>query len=421
MVGRVGLLMVPLVGWALYCCVAPNRELLAADQGVGMPSEERKIVLSEKMVEEGALSPDREATTITGSANQSEPEAGAASTKPNSPVPFTDVPAPITIVAVGDMMLGGSGASFYQRDNYDYAFAQVGELLRSADVFIGNVETALTDSNELLVEKKYRFKNPPHKVAAALARAGMDVANLANNHSLDYGYSGLDDTLAALSQQRIATVGAGSNSEQARRAVLTSVGDTSIGFLAYSNTYPREFWATKNRPGTAFGHASHVRADVAALKTQGVDIVLVSFHWGREGTTKLRSYQPLLARAAIDAGADVVVGHHPHILQAIERYKHGVIFYSLGNFTFGSYSRRARDSAIAIIMIEGRQLSRVKLLPINVFNPVVLFQPHFLQGKESRRVVAHLQELSAARNTQLILSGDHAVIEWPANTTVQTK
>ena len=321
----------------------------------------------------------------------------------------------VTIIATGDMMLGGTGTEFYQRDNYDYAFKNMRDILSEADIFIGNLETPLTTSDELLVEKKYRFKNPPEPVAAALARAGLDVANLANNHSLDYGYSGLVETRSALQHQGIKPIGAGSTLSQAREAAVINIDQTRVGFLAYSNTFPKEFWAEKDRPGTAFGHEHQIRADVAALKNSGVDIVAVSFHWGQEGATELREYQPLLAHAAIDAGADLIIGHHPHVLQAVEQYKQGIIFYSLGNFTFGSYSRRAKDSAIARIQIADKRLRRVELIPINVYNVDVLFQPTLLSESDAQRVIAELQTLSIQRGTSLQADGDYAVIEWPAD------
>ena len=322
-------------------------------------------------------------------------------------------PQIVTIVATGDIMLGGTGYEYYHRDNYDYAFANVRNILIDADIFIGNVETALTTSDELLVDKKYRFRNPPGPVSAALARAGMDVANLGNNHSLDYGYSGLAQTRAVLRNAGVHPIGAGATNAEARQAAIFSVGDSRLGFLAYSNTFPEEFWADENRPGTAFGHERNVREDVAALKALGIDNVIVSFHWGREGTTELRDYQPLLAYAAIDAGADVVIGHHPHILQAVEKYKQGVIFYSLGNFTFGSYSPTAQDSAIARIEFVNGQLQRVELVPIDVFNLRVLFQPNVLQGENAQRVIAELQALSAVRGTQLKSIDDRAGLKWP--------
>ncbi|MEM7208735.1 MAG: CapA family protein [Pseudomonadota bacterium] len=318
----------------------------------------------------------------------------------------------VTVIAGGDMMLGGTGTEFYRRDNYNYAFSNVRDLLTRADVFIGNIETALTYSDEILVEKKYRFRNPPDLVSAALARAGLDIANLANNHSLDYGYSGLDDTIISLESLGIQTIGAAYNSIAARQPAIIDIQGTRIGFLAYSNTFPEEFWAGQERPGTAFGHEHHVRNDVQKLLAERADVAIVSFHWGREGTTELRDYQVLLGRAAIDAGASVVIGHHPHILQAVERYGDGAIAYSLGNFTFGSYSRSAKTSALAQMSFRGNKLSRIEFIPLNVFNQEVLFAPRILTGVDAHAVINELKALSAMRDTQLEGIGDRAVLEF---------
>src|SRR5690606_1761556 len=222
--------------------------------------------------------------------------------------------------------------------------------LKNADLTIGNLETPLTDRGSPMVEKTYLFRNPPDKVAPALKSAGFDIVTLANNHILDYGVEGLRDTIRSLQDVGIAHVGAGMNLQEARRPVVLTLPDgQTVGFLGYSNTFPEEFWATPSSPGTAFGHVKHVQSDVQALVERNIDIIVVSFHWGRERQPRLRAYQPLLAHAAIDAGADLVLGHHPHILQGVERYKNGLVLYSLGNYTFSTFSNSVYTSVVAQI------------------------------------------------------------------------
>jgi len=309
-------------------------------------------------------------------------------------------PEPIRITLVGDIMLGGSADEFMRRHGHDYAFAGVADELARADVLFGNLEGPLTDGGEPAADKQYLFRTPPAKVAPALARAGFDVLSLANNHTLDYGATGLFDTRTALFDAGIHAVGAGSDLAGARRAAIVERKGHKVGFLAYSNTFPEEFWAGPGTPGTAFGHRAHVEADVRALGER-VDTVVVSFHWGRESTTELRDYQPMLARAAIDAGADIVAGHHPHVLQGVERYGGGVILYSLGNFTFGSYSENARVSTIAHVIADDDGLKGLEMVPINVYNPDVLFQPLPLIGEAADAVVDHLQSLAEPLGTRL--------------------
>ncbi len=306
----------------------------------------------------------------------------------------------VRIAAVGDIMLGGTAGPEMRKYGYDYPFERTRSLLKQAQIVFGNLEGPLTEGGATETPKKYVFRSPPDKVAPALARAGFNIVSLANNHSLDYGPQGLEDTRAALEKAGIHGVGAGRNLAEARTPVYMVKGGVTVAFLAYSLTFPEEFWAGPDKPGTAFGHEQDVRTDVAAAR-QTADIVVVSFHWGQEGKTELRDYQVQLAHAAIDAGASAVLGHHPHILQAVERYQDGVILYSLGNFAFGSFSNIATRSVMALLTFRDRQWSELRLLPINVRNAEVVFQPRPLAGRDAAEVVEQLQQLSQARQTAL--------------------
>jgi poly-gamma-glutamate capsule biosynthesis protein CapA/YwtB (metallophosphatase superfamily) len=325
-----------------------------------------------------------------------------------------------TIAAVGDMMFGGSSRIVMEQHGYDYPFAATRHILESADLAIGNLETPLTNRGEPITEKRFLFRDPPEQVAPALKRAGFDIVSLANNHTLDYGIEGLRDTMEALQRNGIRYHGAGMNSAEARKPVLLELPNGQLaGFLAYSCTFPEEFWASANKPGTAFCHEQHVRADVAALVEQRIDIIAVSFHWGAERAKELRPYQPLLAHAAIDAGADVVIGHHPHILQGIEYYRDGLILYSLGNFTFGSRTQHARTSAIANIVFNEGKFSRLEMVPININNFEVEFQPQILLGQAAEAVYAELSEISIS--TRLLLHDGLIVFEPAASALGETQ
>ncbi|HEX9626388.1 MAG TPA: CapA family protein [Acidiferrobacterales bacterium] len=315
-----------------------------------------------------------------------------------------ETPAPareLLLSAVGDIMLDGSARALMVEHGYDYPFVHMRELFRDSQIVLGNLEGPLTGRGSADPGKQYSFRSPPDAVAPALKRAGFNVVSLANNHTLDYGVDGLADTMAALDAAGIAHAGAGMNLAAARRPAVLTIDGTRVAVLAYSLTLPESFFAGRERPGTAYGHEQQVRADVAAARAQA-DIVIVSFHWGQEGKTTLREYQPRLGRAAIDAGAQAVIGHHPHILQGVERYKDGVILYSLGNFAFGSYSPRSRDSVVAQLRFVDHRFHELTLVPINVHNFEVNFQPQVLPRDRADRVVAHLQELSAPHGTVLV-------------------
>ena len=313
------------------------------------------------------------------------------------------------VAAVGDIMLGGTATPELRKLGYDYPFEQVRTVLKQAQLVFGNLEGPLTDGGEPMQDKKYVFRSPPDKVAPALARAGFNVVSLANNHSMDYGSQGLEDTRTALEKNGIRAVGAGKNLAQARTPAYLKAGAATVAFLAYSLTFPEEFWATPDKPGTAFGHEDSVRADVAAAR-QKADVVIVSFHWGQEGKTELRDYQVQLAHAAIEAGAAAVLGHHPHVVQAVEHYKDGVILYSLGNFTFGSYSKAATRSVIALLTFRDGRVRELRLTPIDVDNVEVVFQPRLLAGADAAQEVEQIGQLSRERGTALETRGDAAVL-----------
>ncbi|MDH3715526.1 MAG: CapA family protein [Gammaproteobacteria bacterium] len=331
------------------------------------------------------------------------------------PAPRDDV-VRTRISAVGDIMLDGTARPYLQRYGYDHPFVQVRSLFAESDLVIGNLEGPLTTASVPLVEKKFLFRSPAQPVAAALARAGIGAVSLANNHALDYGFIGLRDTIAALRGAGIEFFGAGETLHAARAPAIVDTGRVKIGMLGYSNTFPQEFWADEFRGGTAFGHEEQVRADVLDL-ARGVDVVVVSFHWGREGSTELRPYQPLLARAAIDAGADLVIGHHPHVLQEIERYRDGVILYSLGNFAFGSFSARATVGAIAHVEFVDGKFAELALQPLNVDNFSVYFQPRPLAAQQALETFDHLRILSLSSGTLLHWRGGeivHSAVATPA-------
>jgi poly-gamma-glutamate capsule biosynthesis protein CapA/YwtB (metallophosphatase superfamily) len=356
------------------------------------------------------------ACSTTGPVSRDMTTAAVSSPKIQSSIAGPEPAAPIKVIAVGDIMLDGTARPVLGENGYDYPFAQVKRYFAGAQVVFGNLEGPLTERGAPEQDKSYVFRSPPQKVSRALKDAGFNVVSLANNHTLDYGAEGLEQTIEALDAVGIAHAGAGATLSQARQPVIVQAGGKRIAILAYSLTLPETFYAQTNKAGTAFGHEAYVRQDIAAARRQA-DIVLVSFHWGQEGKTALREYQVQLGHAAIDAGAAAVIGHHPHILQAVEHYKDGVILYSLGNFTFGSYSKDAKVSAVAELTFDGNRVQSLRLRPINVDNFQVVFQPQILDGPAADRVVAELSDLSAQRHTPLVNDHGVALLSMPTAVT----
>jgi poly-gamma-glutamate capsule biosynthesis protein CapA/YwtB (metallophosphatase superfamily) len=311
-----------------------------------------------------------------------------------------------TVVFTGDLMLGGNALPVIQKNGADYPFRQVAPLFQWADIGVSNLEAPVATEGRAF-EKTYTFRVPPSLLEGPI-QAGIGVFTLGNNHIMDFGDQGLFSTLSVLDALNVRHCGAGGNREEAEAPAIVQLHGLKIGFLAFSYTFPDEFWAGERTPGTAYGRPDRMKKNIEALK-QKVDRVVVSFHWGEERSTMVKTYQHDAAHAVIDWGADLVVGHHPHVLQGLEWYKGKLIAYSLGNFVFGSYSPDARESALLKILFD-RSGYEARLIPISVFNYEVQFQPLLLSGSRKTALIAHLNAISGDLNGSQLLEASGRVI-----------
>ncbi len=280
----------------------------------------------------------------------------------------------LTVGTVGDIMLGSWLIDVIGTYGPAYPYSDVLPILQRADLLSGNLEAPfLADTTGVeRAEKTYTFVVPPAR-AAVLKAGGFDIVTLANNHILDYGVAGLIGTWAALDSIGIRHVGTGRTKDEAHSHTIVEKGGIRVAFLAYNHTFPAQFWATGQRAGTA--HASDEGLAREVRRADGeADIVIVAFHWSGELLETPREYQRILARIAIDNGADLVVGHHPHTLQPLEWYRERLIAYSLGNFIFGSYSPVAGGAAL-IVKFVGDSPVAAELHPLDVNNLRREFRP----------------------------------------------
>ncbi|HTF99954.1 MAG TPA: CapA family protein [Nitrospirota bacterium] len=324
----------------------------------------------------------------------------------------------ITIAAVGDLMLGGRTGPFLKEQGAAYPFGNVLPYLSRADVVAGNLESPISTRGTAVENKKFTLRADPIAVQA-LTAAGIRVVTLANNHSMDFGPLALQDTLSILDDNDILYSGAGMDLEDARAPAILKIKGRTLAFLSYSLTFPLEFYASPRRPGTAPGYADYVKADIERIRS-AADLVIVSFHWGAELMTTAKDYQIELGHSCIDWGADLVLGHHPHVLQEIELYKGRLIAYSLGNFVFGSESNRTNTSMILLLTFQGNTLSRVEAVPLDVNNYRVKYRPRVLEGKAAEEVLSSLNAASERFNTRLEITDSRGVISLPAGTTVRS-
>lgn len=340
-----------------------------------------------------------------------------------------------TFVCAGDVMI--------TRADPESMLRHVAGYFQKADVAYVNLEGPTCDVGE--PEPGYTAGigiplKSSTRTARALADAGIDVVSLANNHTMDYGVAGLEQTIDLLDQARIAHTGAGRNLDEARRPAFLEAMGLRLAFLSYASVCLPSFAAGANTPGLAMirikttyeanprlilqpgspmkMHTSGEAADVAMLindvkaAKSVADLVIVAWHWGvsdwgvaaRGGNVV--NYQRDLGKAVIDAGASAIIGHHAHKLTGIEFYRGCPIFYGLGNFAFelGDSSFR-RETAIVSCEISREGVHRVAMIPMLIndrHEPVPLGR-----GRDVQKIAWYLEHASEGMNTRFIDRGDH--------------
>jgi len=317
----------------------------------------------------------------------------------------------ITLMAVGDVMLGRLVSQRAQRAHNLYPFVFTAGVLRKGDLVFGNLECPLSGRG---VPNKHKsadllLRAEPY-MAFRLRTAGFNVLSLANNHVFDYGLDAFRDTVAALNEAGIRHVGAGFNECEARESLVLDVNGLNIAFLAYTYGYP----ARGSSPGCACATSEAIKQDLEAAKKKA-HLVIVSLHDGVEFTDYPLPRIHALAHEMIDRGASLVVGHHPHTLQGIEEYKSGLIAYSLGDFVFdnaddgireAAYRRtavslikeplalndlRPLESVILECQLSEKGVESYQLIPMLIGRD---FQPQFAGGDEGTAILGRISQIS---------------------------
>lgn len=301
-----------------------------------------------------------------------------------------DEPTRITVSSMGDCTLGTdenfnpstSFNAYYAAQGPDYFFKNVRSILEEDHLSVINLEGTFTDS-EQRQEKTFAFKADPEYVSI-LTGSSIEAANLANNHSRDYGEESYQDTLETLEKAGIAAFG--NDQVDILEVNGVKVGLTGIYELAEHLDKKEE-----------------VQRNIASLREAGAQIIIVNFHWGIEKEYLPNETQQTLAHLAIDEGADLVIGHHPHVLQGIERYKGKYIAYSLGNFSFGGNSNPSdKDTIIfqqTFSVRDGKAETNddINIIPCSISSASGYndYCPTPLDGSEKERVLEKLNKYSA--------------------------
>lgn len=296
------------------------------------------------------------------------PPASTAPAKPKGrTAPPKAAPQPIVIAFGGDTHFEGQLRS--RLGNPATALGPVASTLRAADLAMVNLETAITTGGTPAPGKQFTFRAPPSALTA-LRRAGVDVASMANNHGMDYMEEGLRDSLAAIKRSGFPIVGIGRDADQAYRAYRTTVKGNRIAIVGATQVLDdnlvQAWTATGDKGGLA--SAKDVPRMVQAVKDarKGSDLVIVHLHWGQELKACPLPRQQELAKALVDAGADIVVGGHAHVPLGGGYLQGRYVHYGMGNFVFSSAHGQTAKSGVLLLRVEGRKVTKAKWKPAEI-------------------------------------------------------
>ncbi len=236
---------------------------------------------------------------------------------------------------VGDVMMGRSVEQIGKQDGYDRLFENVSYLWNDSDYVICNLESAVLNTVEKYNQADKEITlYAKSKSIVALKNAGFNLVSAANDHVRDYGSKGLRNTINVLNNHNLEYVGIGENIEEAKKYNIKKINGLTVATSSISEITPVGFSATEDRAGIFSSKSYDDYPEVIREAKKEADIVIAYIHWGEEYSKIVTDEQRQLARNLVNAGADIVIGSHPHTLQPIEKYNDGIIFYSLGNFIF---------------------------------------------------------------------------------------
>jgi poly-gamma-glutamate capsule biosynthesis protein CapA/YwtB (metallophosphatase superfamily) len=307
-------------------------------------------------------------------------------------------PRPIRLLATGDIIPARCVyAEQLAYQDFRHAFLATADVLRAADVTVGSLDASLSDAGQPIGCTETFSLLAPARSIEGLTFAGFDVLSVASNHAKDCGASACGDqafldTLANLEAAGIAAVGGGRNLAEARSARVLTVNGVRFAFLGYDDIGSSDYGATEDSPGTAPLAFGSLGEDVARARQQA-DVVIVLNHWGTEYTPVPTERQRGLAREAVGAGATLVIGNHPHAVQAVEFPEGGFVSYALGNFVFDQdWSLETQQGVVLEAVFHGPRLVSVRFLPVHIYDQ---HQPRWAEPAEGESILGRMEGASA--------------------------
>jgi poly-gamma-glutamate capsule biosynthesis protein CapA/YwtB (metallophosphatase superfamily) len=312
---------------------------------------------------------------------------------------------------MGDVMLGRLVNETIKKTSYRYPWGNTLPFLLKNDFNIINLETTITNHN-IPTPKVFNFKTDPNH-ANVLSAGNIHVASIANNHILDYGYTGLFDTMEALQKAQIKYVGAGKNIQQAQAFQILEKNTIKIGVVGFTDNEPT--WkASATTPGTnyiAIGDIEAIKKTIAPLKGK-VDYIVATIHWGPNMRERPTQEFVTFAHALIDAGIDILHGHSAHIFQGIEMYKNKLIMYDTGDFIddyMVTPQLRNDLSFIYVVHVDKQNINRLQVIPTRIEH----MQVNIATGEDRIWSLQRIQELSKRFGTTVSDSGLIMIYEKP--------
>lgn len=321
-------------------------------------------------------------------------------------------PYSVSFTTTGDLIFWREVADYIDMNGGASAMANIADMLSQADVTIANVESPLSDNDsEPIADKDVYILGRPSAIEG-IVNSGIDIASLANNHIMDYTGPALQDTLNALDGAGILHAGAGMNEAEADKIVEMTVNGASIAFFSWTDIVPDNFVAYDDQPGVA---SARLNMDDACKRVREAkethDVVIVAMHWGIEYQDYIDDYtQRTPAHKLVDAGADVIVGNHPHVLEGVEFYNGSLIAYAHGNCVFRQAFEygNTHESYVLDFDITENGIQNVVATPLYLDDTYGI--PSVATGEQAQTTLSRLVEISDGMNTAFELRDDKAYI-----------
>ncbi len=341
-----------------------------------------------------------------------------------------------TVLFVGDVMTWGDPMKRHiAGGDTDYPFAATAAVIRKADFAVGNLEGPVATRAALRTSIRFPYKMEP-VVLQGIQAAGFDLVSTANNHVYDCSEAGVLETLQYLEKANLPQIGTGENLDAALRPHVADIAGTKIAFLGYISPeswipdgkeakrkgafedrvgrMPKRMMARSDRAGTVVVD-SNIISEAVRSADKLADLVVVYLHWGVRYEQSVFHFQSEIAHAAVDAGADLVVGHHVHTWQPIELYRDRIIVYGLGNFAFDSRNPRAAEGLVARAIVSGARFDRVEIHPLATRNvdEKIDFQSKFFKGDSATDLLERLAKMSEPLGARLEIEGERGIVRAP--------